>query len=543
MLQSPVWSRVRHPIVAIGALALVLRLSTLTWGTGLGAFGGWYHPDEPKAWRSVVEFPENYLTNRRFLYGTALQYTEGVVLLPFKLLWHSGHRPFRHVTYKQFAVILVRAFHALLGAATVVLLYRLALDLWDRKTALLAAALLAVAFLHVLDSALTTLDVPMGFLLMLGIFLSARAAETLRLREFVALGLVLGYLTGSKITGAAFVVVPLTFAFTAAPAKRRRWIMGLGVGGAVAIATFTLSTPHVIVDPWAYVEFMKRQRAVWVDEVSHAPWAVVKAWIRAMAIVLSPAVAALALIGLAIGRAARPVRRLEWAVLAYLAAQVIIWRGYLPSRFVLPLAPILCGYAARALVLISASPRPWLRRAGPVLTALVLGLALAEVLGGIWTEWRDPRTQAAAGISRLVPPGSTVGFAARGASTRNLPGTVFFPGEHGVTMRVHGAIGGDYWIFPDVDSTRYRIVAASERPSFLVVSDWTPGLGEIWNTEQAPSAEQYRLHDRLLQENWGYLLVGYWAPATPLPVEFTFRSIGLYRRAVTHAPDQASAGD
>ena len=543
MLQSPVWSRVRHPIVAIGALALVLRLSTLTWGTGLGAFGGWYHPDEPKAWRSVVEFPENYLTNRRFLYGTALQYTEGVVLLPFKLLWHSGHRPFRHVTYKQFAVILVRAFHALLGAATVVLLYRLALDLWDRKTALLAAALLAVAFLHVLDSALTTLDVPMGFLLMLGIFLSARAAETLRLREFVALGLVLGYLTGSKITGAAFVVVPLTFAFTAAPAERRRWIMGLGVGGAVAIATFTLSTPHVIVDPWAYVEFMKRQRAVWVDEVSHTPWAVVKAWIRAMAIVLSPAVAALALIGLAIGRAARPVRRLEWAVLAYLAAQVIIWRGYLPSRFVLPLAPILCGYAG-------AGPGADLGQSpavAPSSRPRAHGTGAGTRAGGGAGRHLDR-------MARSPDPGCGGDLSPRAA---RFYGWIRGEGrEHPEPPRdgvlsgrarrhhgVHGAIGGDYWIFPDVDSTRYRIVAASERPSFLVVSDWTPGLGEIWNTEQAPSAEQYRLHDRLLQENWGYVLVGYWAPATPLPVEFTFRSIGLYRRAVTHAPDQASAGD
>jgi hypothetical protein len=192
---------------------------------------------------------------------------------------------------------------------------------------------------------------------------------------------------------------------------------------------------------------------------------------------------------------------------------------------------------------MSASPRPWLRRTGPALTATVLALASAELLGGIWTEWRDPRTQAAAAISRLVPPGSTLGFAARAARKENAAGAVSFPGDDAITMRVDSELRRDRWIFPTEDSTRYRITTGLERPSFLIVSDWTPGLAGIWNVEQAPAAEEYRVHDRLLQENWGYVLIGYWSPATPLPVEFTFRSIGLYRRAAAPGPDQGPAGD
>ncbi len=64
----------RHPLALLVAAALIVRLATLTWGIGLGRFSGWYHPDESKAWSSVVGFPGNYLTNRNFLYGTALQY-------------------------------------------------------------------------------------------------------------------------------------------------------------------------------------------------------------------------------------------------------------------------------------------------------------------------------------------------------------------------------------------------------------------------------------------------------------------------------------
>ena len=97
----------RHPLALLVAAALVLRLATLTWGIGLGRFSGWYHPDESKAWSSVVGFPGNYLTNRNFLYGTALQYTLGTLLLPFKYRWHHGHPLVPSLTYVQFAVLAV----------------------------------------------------------------------------------------------------------------------------------------------------------------------------------------------------------------------------------------------------------------------------------------------------------------------------------------------------------------------------------------------------------------------------------------------------
>src|SRR5512135_693561 len=248
----------RHPLALLVAAALVLRLATLTWGIGLGRFSGWYHPDESKAWSSVVGFPGNYLTNRNFLYGTALQYTLGTLLLPFQYLWHHGHPLVPSLTYLQFAVLAVRAVHAVLGALTVALIYRLALRLWDRPTALLAAALLAVSFYHTLDSAFATLDVPMGFLVTLGLLLAARAADAPGPREFAALGLVVGFLAGTKITGAALVVVPVAMARGAPQAERGRWVGGTAIAAAVPVTVFALSTPHVVLHPREYLEFMAR---------------------------------------------------------------------------------------------------------------------------------------------------------------------------------------------------------------------------------------------------------------------------------------------
>jgi len=518
----------RRPVAVLVAVALALRLSTLTWGIGLGPFSGWYHADESKAWRSVVDFPGNYLSNPNFLYGTTLQYTLGALLLPFKRLWHSGHPLFSAISYTQFAVLAIRGVHAAMGAATVALIYRLAVRLWDRPTGILAAALLTLCFYHVLDSAFATLDVPMSFLVTLGLVLAGRAADSPGVREFVAIGLVLGYLAGSKITGAAFVVVPITMAITAPRAQRRKWIGGTALAAGVAATVFVLSTPHVVLHPGTYLSTMEQQRVLWVERYEHTPLAVARAWLRAMAIALTPPVALLALIGLGLGRAAPAARRLEWAILTYLAVQVLIWRGYLPPRFLLLITPILCGYAARALVLATAAPRAGLRRAAPALTAVVLALCLAAVLGGIWTRWRDPRTAAARAIARLVPAGSTLGLAA--------------------TSRAE-AWTDHAWRYPVVDTTRYRLSAAFDGPSFLVVTDWTlrpmeqalasgrlePGyvwpdsLAAAWYHYRVPTPEDFRFYARLLSGRSGYVLIGRWDPATPLPVEFD-RSIRLYRR-------------
>jgi 4-amino-4-deoxy-L-arabinose transferase-like glycosyltransferase len=519
----------RHPVAILVAAALVLRLATLTWGIGLDPSSGWYHADERKAWSSVVAFPGNYLSNRNFLYGTALQYAVGILLLPIKSFWHQWHRLVPSLSYVQFAVLSVRAVHAVLGALTVALIYRLALRLWDRPTALIAAALLAVSFYHTLNSAFATLDVPMGFLVTLGVILAARAADSPGPREFAVFGLALGFLAGTKITGAALAVAPLTMALGAQRAERRRWIAGTVIAVGVAVIVFVLSTPHVVLHPHAYLEFMAQQRLFYVDRHEHTPLAVARAWLRAMWTALTPPVALLALVGLVVGRAAPAARRVESGVLAFLAAQVLVWRGYLPPRFLLPLVPVVCAYAARALVLLARAHSPALRRVGPALTALVLALSLAAVAGGIWTRWHDPRTSAARAIVRLVPAGSTVGYATTARAE---------------SWTAHA------WRYPVVDTMRYRLVAAMDGPAFLVVTGWTletmrqalasghlePGyvwpdsLASFWYRYQVPAPEDFRFYSRLLEGRLGYVLVGCWSPATPLPPELSDRSVGLYRR-------------
>ncbi|MGH7717520.1 MAG: ArnT family glycosyltransferase, partial [Gemmatimonadaceae bacterium] len=204
-------------VLAFGAL--LLRISTLTWGAGVGEYDGFYHPDESKAWRSTQGFPENYLSNSNYLYGTAVQYVIGLLLLPVKLAWQAGHPFFPSLAYTEFVVLAVRAVHALLGSLTVVLVFWLGKIVFDRTAALIAALLLAVSFHHALNSAFATLDVPMSFLVTLVLVLAARAVTARRLRDFLFLGVATGALFGTKLNGAV-IVVPLAVLFALSLAAR-----------------------------------------------------------------------------------------------------------------------------------------------------------------------------------------------------------------------------------------------------------------------------------------------------------------------------------
>jgi hypothetical protein len=104
-----------------------------------------------------------------------------------------------------------RSTTAIVGTLNVWLVYRLGLAMRGRAVGLLAAAALAIHWLHVNSSHYITVDVPLTFLLTLGFALIYRwqEAETLRTRHYVVLALVTAAATATKLPGAVFVVAVL----------------------------------------------------------------------------------------------------------------------------------------------------------------------------------------------------------------------------------------------------------------------------------------------------------------------------------------------
>ncbi|HTA13356.1 MAG TPA: glycosyltransferase family 39 protein [Solirubrobacteraceae bacterium] len=234
------------------ALALILAasLGLRLWGIRQG-LPYIYNIDEaghfvPKA----VQMFSHGLDPRYFVNPPALTYVLHLVFA----VWLGGS----HGVEREYALhpdqvyLLARVTVALLGTASVWVLYLVGARLFDRRAALLAAAIEAVAFLPVfyghfaLNDAATLLPLTLSLLGSAGILRSGRR------RDYALAGIGLGLACASKYT-AGIVIVPLAAAaaaqYLAAPTGAgRRAPIGLAIAGACALAAFLLANPYALLD-------------------------------------------------------------------------------------------------------------------------------------------------------------------------------------------------------------------------------------------------------------------------------------------------------
>src|SRR5215207_1910027 len=148
--------------------------------------------------------------------------------------------------------IAARALAALLCMAGVAATYWAARRIWGMREGLVAAALLAFAFLPVAYSRVAVTDVGAlaGVALALGFAVSAR--EHGRLRDFALAGAAAGFAVAFKYT-AGLALVPLAIAaLTRARTDIRSAAGGLALGGALAALVFVALNPYLLgsFDAW-----------------------------------------------------------------------------------------------------------------------------------------------------------------------------------------------------------------------------------------------------------------------------------------------------
>jgi hypothetical protein len=227
------------------ALALGLRL----WGVKQG-LPYVYNIDEdghfvPKA----VKMFSAGLNPHYFINPPALTYVLHLVFA----VWYGGRRSVE----SEFALhpdrlyLLARVTVALLGMGAVWMLYLAGARMFDRRVALLAAALEAVAFLPVSYGHYALNDVPTLLPLTLSLFGSAGVLRRGRKRDYVLAGVGLGLGCASKYT-AGIVIVPLLAAialrYLSDPPAARRVLFGTTLAGACALLAFLLANPYALLD-------------------------------------------------------------------------------------------------------------------------------------------------------------------------------------------------------------------------------------------------------------------------------------------------------
>lgn len=292
-----------------------------------------------------------------------------------------------------------RVFVAMLGVATIVVVYAVGRELYGRGVGLLAAAVMAVMPYHVVVTRQLLLDGPMVLFTTIGLYCLVRAAKTDRLAWFFGAGLAIGLAMLAKES--AIVMTASVYAFLALTPAIRRPIPGTLIGMSTIVAVFAI---HPISVRMAGGHSAAKSYLVWqlVRSPNHPLWFYFGE--------VPPVIGPLVLVGCAIAvlmvvrqrrRAWREVLLVGWMAVPLTAFTLWPVKGF---QYLLPGAPALAVLGAHGVL----AGVPWLLQRRRQLIPRVLPVAVAVLL-----------------ISLVVPTGLRVLYPER---VRGLAGTGGTPG-------------------------------------------------------------------------------------------------------------------
>jgi 4-amino-4-deoxy-L-arabinose transferase-like glycosyltransferase len=237
-------------VIAGGALLRV-------WGLAFGLPHPFTRPDE----EVIVDVALGVLSDRNphffdwptlFMYLTAVGYA--VLLGIERAIGGAITNPaIAKSSFEPLLVLIPRALSVSAGIATIAVLFGAARELFSRRVALVAAAFLAVAFLHVRDSHFGVTDVPATFLAVCAFWAGLRCATRgLTMRRVAIAGALCGLAASTKYN-TVLVLLPAVLAIL----SQTIWTQPRSIGVAVralalllvcATVAFLVGTPFAALD-------------------------------------------------------------------------------------------------------------------------------------------------------------------------------------------------------------------------------------------------------------------------------------------------------
>ena len=306
-----------------------------------------------------------------------------LVHLALRLQWGRGW-PFGDfdAVVRQYAFdptsiyITARSLAALLCMIGALAAYWVGRRLWGEREGLVAAAVLAFAFLPVAYSRIAVTDVGTLAPVALALYGAVRVYEHGARRDYVLAGVGVGLAIGFKYT-AGLVLLPLLAAGALRARHERRALLDTGLGVVVAVAAFFATTPWFLLDLDAALRQIRGQAetAGAIRKLGQADDSGPGYYLHSLTWGLGFAAAAAAAVGCVIEARRDPVRMLllalfPLALFAYLSVQSRFF-----GRWLLPAYPVLALLCGVALVRLAA-----LVRLRPALRGLALALLTAAVL-------------------------------------------------------------------------------------------------------------------------------------------------------------------
>ena len=408
-------------LLAILGLAVALRFAGLGFGLSPPDAGPVLHPlarpDEQYLWNLGLGIAAGDPNPHFFLYPSLLPYllalVDAIYLAGASLAAGSREAVEAAILRDPRALIWIdRGLVAAIGAATCLLLYRVAAEAFGRRVGLVAAFLLAIAHLHVRDSHFGVTDVPLAAMVCLVLLQALRIESRGRPRDYLRAGLCAGLAISTKYSG-AILLVPIVAAHAVArlagAPRPLRWLLA---AGALVPVGFLLGTPFALLDTSSFAEGVNTQLLTqtlvnWIGVDLGSGW-----WHHLRFTLwhgLGPPLLAASLVGAVLAPWRAP--RAAAVLLAFAGAYyLVIGRGHLVfARYMVPLVPILCATAALAVVALARRlPRARLAAAFALAALLALPSLRETIATNRVLARQDSRVAAARWLRSHVPPDATL---------------------------------------------------------------------------------------------------------------------------------------
>jgi hypothetical protein len=428
----------------VPALIIVIALAMRLHNIGFG-LPSMYDPDEPIFMITALRLlGEGTLNPGWFGHpGTTTIYLIALIDLLVAgggILFgeYANVAEFSRAAYANPALLFIpaRVAMALLGTGCVWLTYLIGRNLHSRAVGAIGAALVALNALHIEWSQVIRTDIHAGFFLLASIHYAMRYAGSARARDIVVSGALAGLAIATKWpTAVVYLAIPGAFiAASRAAGGAFKW-RHLVLGSAAVPIALILASPYLLLDwPTVLANVGGEIRPGHLSQNGSDLFSNAFNYLH-QSLGMVPFV--LAAIGAAIGSVRLPLVRLALlpvalAFLLLISTQDIFW-----SRWVLPVLPLFCLFAALAITEACAVARE--RLGGTAMVAVAASLAGIVALPSIAAaasksreRATDTRALAAQWAIDNIPAGSRVAFEHLELSIRDQPWHILFPvGEAG----------------------------------------------------------------------------------------------------------------